>query len=114
MESPVTLHAKAGQLVTNLVESNLNHAARTAPRRLIAGLAGCPPTKPLGLDTIHRARAARQSFVNKLPLRNLMLCRDGPRAVESSCTSPMITTSVIIFFLADDRERAGATPATVD
>jgi hypothetical protein len=68
MESPVRLHAKrkAGQLV-NLVKSNLNHAARPAPRRLIAGLAGCPTTKPLGLDTIHRARAARQSFVNKLP-----------------------------------------------
>jgi hypothetical protein len=80
MESPVTLHAKrkAGQLVTNLVKSNLNHAARPAPRRLIVGLAGCPTTKPLGLDTIHRARAARQSFVNKLPLRNLMLCRVGP------------------------------------
>jgi hypothetical protein len=48
MESPVTLHAKrkAGQLVTNLVKSNLNHAARPAPRRLIAGLAGCPTTKP--------------------------------------------------------------------
>ena len=66
MESPVTLHAKrkAGQLVTNLVESNLNHAARPAPRRLIVGLAGCPTTKPLGLDTLHRARAARQSFCN--------------------------------------------------
>jgi hypothetical protein len=34
MESPVTLHAKrkAEQLVTNLVESNLDHAARPAPR----------------------------------------------------------------------------------
>jgi hypothetical protein len=31
---PVTLHAKrkAGQLVTNLVESNRNHAARPVPR----------------------------------------------------------------------------------
>jgi hypothetical protein len=86
----VTLHAKrkAGQLVTNLVESNLNHAARPAPRRLIAGLAGRPPTKPLGLDTIHGARAARRSFVNKPPLRNLMLCRDGPQAVVKRPARP--------------------------
>jgi hypothetical protein len=62
LESPVTLHAerKAGQLVTDLVKSILNHAARPAPRRLIVGLAGCPPTKPLGLDTLHRAREQLQ------------------------------------------------------
>jgi hypothetical protein len=52
--------SEAGQLVINLVKSILNHAARPAPRRLIVGLAGCPPTKPLGLDTLHRAREQLQ------------------------------------------------------